>query len=46
MSTIRVDTREMGNTGVSLLLDRIAYPRKIAKKISLSTEWIKRASTK
>ena len=46
LSSIRVDTREMGRTGVSLLLDRIAYPRKISKKISLSTEWIKRASTK
>lgn len=46
LSTVRVDTRAMGNTGVSLLLDRIRYPRKVAKKVSLSTELIKRASTK
>jgi len=46
LSTVRVDTFALGNAGVSLLQDRIRYPRKVVKKVSLSTELIKRASIK
>ncbi|MDE1548225.1 LacI family DNA-binding transcriptional regulator [Jeotgalibaca caeni] len=46
LSTIKVDTEALGATGVDVLLDRIETKRAIAKKVSLSTLYMERESTK
>ncbi|MGX7418981.1 LacI family DNA-binding transcriptional regulator [Carnobacterium gallinarum] len=45
LSTVKVYTELMGETGVDLLLDRMASNRQAAKKITLSTDLILREST-
>ncbi|MCM3720044.1 LacI family DNA-binding transcriptional regulator [Fictibacillus phosphorivorans] len=44
LTTIRVHTREMGKTGVKLLLDRLKNGRELPLKITLPTELIVRES--
>lgn len=46
LTTMKVDTAEMGASGISLLLDRMDSKREIAKKLSLSTTFMERESTK
>lgn len=46
LTTMNVDTAEMGASGVGLLLDRMDSKRIIAKKVSLSTTYMERESTK
>lgn len=45
LSTVKVYTEIMGEAGFDLLLDRINSDRKVAKKITLSTDLILREST-
>ncbi|CAD5896196.1 MULTISPECIES: LacI family DNA-binding transcriptional regulator [Carnobacterium] len=45
LSTVKVYTELMGETGFDLLMDRIQSEREVAKKITLSTDLILREST-
>lgn len=45
LSTVKVYTELMGETGVDLLLDRMASNRQAAKKVTLSTDLVLREST-
>ncbi|UJF15698.1 LacI family DNA-binding transcriptional regulator [Jeotgalibaca sp. MA1X17-3] len=46
LSTIHVDTKVLGASGIDLLIERIESKREIVKKITLSTIYMERDSTK
>lgn len=46
LSTIYVDTNSLGATGIDLLIERMNSKREIVKKVTLSTIYMKRDSTK
>lgn len=46
LTTLKVNTREMGREGVTCLLDKLTTGRKLAKRIEISTSLIERKSVK
>ena len=46
LSTVHVDTKTLGSSGIDLLMDRMESGRKVVKKVTLSTIYMSRNSTK
>lgn len=46
LTTVKVDTAELGRTGLDLLIDRIESKRLTAKKVSIGTTLMERQTTK
>ena len=46
LTTIDMNTKHMGETALDLIIERITNDRTIAKKVTIPTQLIKRASTK